>query len=315
VIGRRAALKTLTGCLLLGRFAGAPAGEPTAPTAPGIASARGRQFLTGLFDPALGLLPEYRGATVYWLYHDNYLAAKALARTDPALARKIRATIRGYGVGESGKIEILFGEASKPLPFRRYRLVDVKRVGDRLVRTEVAGKEVFRGWEEYADLRFLAAIASAPTDPVQARRHFEEGMRLWDGVGFRDRVARRDGKYATYKVALALLAAAKLKVRPNEQKALVERLLKQQGEGGGWATEYDQESGPLGQANVETSSLAVLALDAVVAAVDTPAQGFKFTTRRKDDSVEVRADEEKAVFVVKSPFGISQAVIERQEDT
>jgi hypothetical protein len=42
---------------------------------------------------------------------------------------------------------------------------------------------------------------------------------------------------------------------------------------------------------------------------------FKITTRRKDDSVEVRADGGKAVFVVKSPFGISQAVIQRQEAT
>jgi hypothetical protein len=31
--------------------------------------------------------------------------------------------------------------------------------------------------------------------------------------------------------------------------------------------------------------------------------------------VEVRADKDKTVFSVKSPFGISQAVIERQEDT
>jgi hypothetical protein len=39
---------------------------------------------------------------------------------------------------------------------------------------------------------------------------------------------------------------------------------------------------------------------------------FKITTKRKDDAVEVRADKDKAVFVVKSPFGISQAVIERE---
>lgn len=41
---------------------------------------------------------------------------------------------------------------------------------------------------------------------------------------------------------------------------------------------------------------------------------FKITTKKKDDSVEVRADKDKTVFVVKSPSGISQAVIERQED-
>src|SRR5262249_48907482 len=39
---------------------------------------------------------------------------------------------------------------------------------------------------------------------------------------------------------------------------------------------------------------------------DQPAK-FKITTKRKDDSVEVRADKDKTVFAVKSPFGISQA--------
>src|SRR3954469_13240291 len=39
---------------------------------------------------------------------------------------------------------------------------------------------------------------------------------------------------------------------------------------------------------------------------------FKITTKRKDDSVEVRAEKDRTVFSVKSPFGISQAVIERE---
>jgi len=49
-------------------------------------------------------------------------------------------------------------------------------------------------------------------------------------------------------------------------------------------------------------------------AKDQPAR-FKITTKRADDSVEVRVEKDRAVFAVKSPFGISQAVIERQEDT
>jgi hypothetical protein len=315
VTDRRTALKALAGSLLLGLGADAPADPLPSPEALAAASARGRRFLRGLFDPALGLLPEYRGATVYWLYHDNYLAAKALARTDPALARKITAAIKSYGVEESGKIEILFGEARKPLPFRRPRVVDLKRAGDKLIRAEVAGGEVFRGWQEYADLLFLGAIASAETDPRQARRSFEQGMRLWDGVGFKDRVAKRADHYAAYKVALALLAADRLKVQLTVKEALVGRLLRQQGEDGGWVTEYDQKGKPLGWANVETTALAVLALDAVALAAGEHAAKFKVTTRRNDDSVEVRADRDKAVFAVTSPFGISQAVIERQEDT
>jgi hypothetical protein len=309
VIDRRAALKTLAGSVFL-RGVTCAGAQPSAGTAREDAAANGRRFLRGLLDPELNLLPEYRGARVYWLYHDNYLAAKALARTDPALANKITAAVNSYGVARSGKIEILFGEAKRPLPFRHPRVVQVKRAGDKVIQAEVAGEEVFQGWEEYADLCFLAAIASAGADAKEARRHFEEGMRLWDGAGFKDRAAKKGGRYAVYKVALALLAARALKLRPVGQEALAERLLKQQGKDDGWVTDYDDKGAPLGRANVETTALAVLALDALVAD-DRPAR-FKITTRRKDDTVEVRADGDKMVFAVKSPFGISQAVIERE---
>jgi hypothetical protein len=47
---------------------------------------------------------------------------------------------------------------------------------------------------------------------------------------------------------------------------------------------------------------------------DQPAK-FKIATRRKDDALEVRVGKGKTVFAVKSPFGISQAVIERREAT
>jgi hypothetical protein len=40
---------------------------------------------------------------------------------------------------------------------------------------------------------------------------------------------------------------------------------------------------------------------------------FKITARREDDRVEVLADKGKTLFNVRSPFGISQAVIERQQ--
>jgi hypothetical protein len=311
VIDRRTVLKTLASTLLLYR-AGAARAKSAVPKSPAAASAKGRRFLSDLLDPVLNLLPEYKGAKVYWLYHDNYLAAKALACTNPALANKITGAIRRYGVKESGKIEILFGEAKKPLPFRHYRLVEVRRAGDKFIKTEVTGEKVFRGWQEYADLLFLAAIGLAETHPQQARHHFKEALRLWDGVGFKDRVAKKADKFAVYKVALALLAADRLKVQPAVKEALVERLLKQQGKDGGWVTDYDKKGKPLGRANVETTALAVLALDTVALAADDHARKFKITTRRKDDSVKVQEDKAKVVFIVKSPFGISQAVIERR---
>src|SRR4051812_5803907 len=64
--------------------------------------ARGRRFLSKLLDPDLGLLPEYAGAKTYWLYHDNYLAAKVLEDEDPKTAATIRAAIKSHGASKSG---------------------------------------------------------------------------------------------------------------------------------------------------------------------------------------------------------------------
>jgi hypothetical protein len=61
--------------------------------------------------------------------------------------------------------------------------------------------------------------------------------------------------------------------------------------------------------------LALLFLSNVTVAADgeTPKM-FNIATKRTNDSVEVRAEKGRTLFIVKSPFGISQAVIERVEE-
>ena len=251
-----------SGGLLLAGLRGTPgqADEPGQAT-PAIAATSGRKFLSSLFDPSAGLLPEFRGSKVYWLYHDNYLAAKVLERTEPDLARKIRDAIKGLGVTGSGKIEILFDEAKKPLPFRHYKLEEVKRIDEKIIRTEVVGEEVHEDWQRYSDLLFMAAIAEAGRDKEKALGYFQAGMKTWDGKGIRDRASEKGGLYATYKLALALIAGARLDRKPGEKAGMLERLLAMQREDGGFVTDYDAQGKPVGQANVETTSLAVLALD------------------------------------------------------
>jgi hypothetical protein len=227
------------------------------------AARKGREFLVGLVDASVNLLPEYRGSKTYSLYHDNYLAAKALAERHPEVADRVEKAIQSYGVQQSGKIEILFGEAKRPLPFRQYRLIEVRRLDSKVMKTEVVADEVMTGWGEYADLLLLASIALGKSDPLKAREHFRSALRMWDGVGFKDRVFEKQKRYAAYKLALALIAATKLGEHPPVQDAILKRLLAQQGEDGGWITDYDAAGKPVGLANVETTSLAVLALDEV----------------------------------------------------
>src|SRR5208337_1906682 len=118
------------------------------------------------------------------------------------------AAIHREGIYKSGRIQVIFGEAEEPLPFRQHQLKDVRRVGNKVIRTEVATGQVFDGWDGYADLLLLACIAER--NQPAARQHWEAAMRLWDGKGFLDTAARHDQRYSTYKLGLALLAASHL---------------------------------------------------------------------------------------------------------
>jgi hypothetical protein len=221
--------------------------------------AKGRDFLVGLFDPDLQLLPEYRQAKVFWLFHDNYLAAKVLAETHPQIAGAIRAAIAREKVFRSGKIEILFNQATKPFPFREFKLMDVRRAGPKLIRTEVATERPLEGWAQYADLLFLASIGAR--NNFDATRHWNAAMELWDGNGFRDAASRAHQNYSTYKLGLALIAGERVAPHARALEAITAKLLSLQDVSGGWITDYDARGNRLGVANVETTCLAILGLE------------------------------------------------------
>jgi hypothetical protein len=77
----------------------------------------------------------------------------------------------------------------------------------------------------------------------------------------------------------------------------------------GQRKEIARREGPMKPAFV---ALILLVGASAVAVASDPPPKFKITTKRKDDAVEVRAEKDRTVFSVKSPFGISQAVIERK---
>jgi len=222
--------------------------------------AAGERFLTELYNPLLHLLPEYEGATVYWLYHDNYLAAKLLDAAQPEMAKQIRSAMKRFGGVYSGKIEILFGEATNAFPFRAYELITVTNVSGNVIRTERVTAHPLKGWEAYSDLLFMGAMVQATASPVEARRHFNQGIALWDGHGFADPAFTKSHVYATYKLGLAALAANATQ-QPLPFRAEITRKLRAlQSTSGGWITDYDARDHPHGVANVETTAIVMLAL-------------------------------------------------------
>lgn len=129
------------------------------------------------------------------------------------------------------------------------------------IETEIVGAKVHDDWERDSDLRFMAAIAEVRRDKGKALGYFEKGMRTWDGTGLRDRVNEMSGLYATYKLTLSLSAAARLSRKPKERAKMLKRLLAVQRQDGGFVTDDDAQGKLVGQANVETTALAILALD------------------------------------------------------
>lgn len=222
--------------------------------------AQGREFLAGLFDSELGLLPEFRGAKIYWLSHDNYLAAKVLEKSHPKVSSTIMETIQHEELGQSdGKTEMLFGESKTILPFRQYDLSVVRKVGDKTIRTEVATERLMKDWERYVDLLFLAAIAKGKYPA--AKQHWDEAMKKWDGQGFADPATTSQKSYSTYKLALAVISACRLGCDAELPQVLIDRLTSLQADSGGWITNYESNGTPQGFANVETSCLAIIALE------------------------------------------------------
>jgi hypothetical protein len=227
-----------------------------------VAAARGRQFLAELLDKEMGMLPEFPGSKVYWLSHDNYLAAKMLEKSHPDVAQTILKAIDREGFSRSdGKTELLCGESRVVLPFRHFELKELRREGDKIIRNELPTDRLMTGWEKYADLLFIAAIAEP--DAAKANGYFEAGMKMWDGKGFVDAVYGKHKIYATYKLALAAIASRRVEPQQQVPAELGKRLLAVQGESGGWHTDYNATGKKLGFANVETTSLAILAVEAL----------------------------------------------------
>ena len=54
---------------------------------------------------------------------------------------------------------------------------------------------------------------------------------------------------------------------------------------------------------------------AVTTAAGDDSPPFKIQTKRNDDNVRIKVEKDKTVFSIRSPFGISQAVIRRASDT
>ncbi|MCS7129607.1 MAG: hypothetical protein NZ919_03100, partial [Candidatus Caldarchaeum sp.] len=248
----------------------------------GFSAERARAFLESQLVPEAGLLRAAVHAEPdkhrIYIASDNLLASRALMALDSLLGRKIQDKLAAeYGNGFNSRHEVLFGV---DIPDQFYAQTNVK-VGTiysakfnttfEILFEKPDFARVMHDWAEYADLlayRVLEHVFQGRAD--EARQLFSKLLQKWDGIGFRDKAY--DGRYETYKVALALYLSEAFKKAtgsyPAEEKLIKawRNLLSQtQRDDGGVATHYAVEDGKpkhIGDANTETTSITALAFEA-----------------------------------------------------
>lgn len=220
------------------------------------------EFLKSLYDPEVGLIAmsdegsmvvsgsEYPFSRIFWVYSDNFLAAKALEPYEPELSRRLEEKLKEYDLPPPGYWEALFCFTIPEPP--RVAKVDILQMTPEYVILSEDHNEGPPLVGTYADVLIYRAINLR--DPSL----FLRARSMWDGLGVWDDATEADGLYASYKLALLLIGANVLQVDLRDRGQIEATLWSMQQENGGITTFYDLEGNTVGTASTESTSLAIL---------------------------------------------------------
>jgi hypothetical protein len=229
-------------------------------------------YLIRNFNPEVGLIPETPGSATYWLYSDNYLAALALQQYGAGnstivsiaglISNSLRADLPGHLEGVMNQYLVL--NSSSPCQFHTSRPYTLMTFDTAKINATLNNGTALLSESQYADIAFLNAICLYREGNASgAMAAYDAGRAMFDGSGLRDLPFDQTCQYQTFKLALYVYAGAILG-EPVPQSA-VSALLSVQAQGGGFYTGYNSTfSHQRTLTNTETTSLAVLALNAVL---------------------------------------------------
>lgn len=229
-----------------------------------LAAEDGVRFLKGQYNADVGLLQE--SPTIrpnnYFLANDALLAGHVFALYgEDELAAILQETLAEYDIEGNEFIEVAWGQ---PIPWPPKHFEDpgtlLTTVGDAQILTiKHDSSGYFYDWSAYSNLACMAAVNEYNQGYLEsARRLYDIQMSTFDGHGFPDKAyTDREGVYETLGVAWCVYAGALL---GRADKPLIDALLAQQGPQGGFYTHYRADVPRLADPNVETTSVAILAL-------------------------------------------------------
>ncbi len=230
----------------------------------------GVAFLKSQYNAELGLLQESPdiGQHNYYLTNDNALATYTLETlgVESELAAALRASLKRYGYDDNGFINVAWGQQIRWPPYHHKDIVVAQTGQDRILQETHTGPGYFYDWSAYSNLAFMAALNEYNQNYQEsARRLYKIEMSTFDGLGWHDKAYwDRDGVYETIGPAWALYVGATIGAPPNRQNLQILQVLLDQQDPitGGFHTHYRPGAPRLADPNIETTSLALLALHA-----------------------------------------------------
>ena len=239
------------------------------------------EYIVGRYDPRIGLVSESedKGSNVpdntpcyrtFWIYSDNLWASKALMSYNCFIARNISKTITPYirVFGKPNLFEIVLGEKITSVRYDR-KVFCVRRFvfdGENYTiwvdRHHEGDGGIFYDVEEYADLcLYLALNHHLYGDKENATRLVRVAESMWNGYGFLDKAAKESGLYQNYKLGLYLFTVKAIGYNSTIYDEVERVAWSYQKENGGIAALSYLNGTVYGTANVETTSILLLAYD------------------------------------------------------
>ncbi|MGP8124848.1 MAG: hypothetical protein ACLQEQ_03150 [Nitrososphaerales archaeon] len=247
----------------------------------------GIDYLVSNYNPHVGLISEAPHSDVYWLDSDNFLAALALNSSNwssnstiTAIADNISRTLARYApsLGNATNQYMLLSSYWKgSCSLYSANNYTITYIGNAKIMVTLNNGSGSLSETQYADVAFLQAICNLHQGNITGwSQGFSDGVRFFNGVGvvndtvvgFNDTAFQEGsskGIYQTYKLALDVYATES-QCEPFNQatyQLALTTLLQMQAPDGGFYTGYNPDLSINGTTNVETTSLALLAMSTV----------------------------------------------------
>jgi hypothetical protein len=232
-------------------------------------------YLTGHFNQTVGLIYEsedtgtqvingtiYSHDQIYYIYSDNLLAEWALKPYEPQISNKINQTILSYNLPNSNFFEVLFGKRI-PQNLKIGTQLIIGQYSDHVIMAEFHNSSTLLDQDQYGDtLIYQSLNCYLSGNNTGAEYYFYKAYDMWDGKGINDAATQTDHVYANYKLALILYASEVLNLSIGNYSQIEAKLWSMQQANGGITSLADQNGNPIGSANTETTSMALLPYNA-----------------------------------------------------